>query len=312
MHPMTIPKVFNTQVFRVRQLLFLTGRDDTAWQAPHEEAQRQKGICSRGLTIKPLGSKPVLQLMSTLCLSLLSHLAPAAVAYHYTILEKADHNPDVFTQGFVLDQDWFYESSGHYGRSFLLRYPKSGKNPDAEKRLALPPHRFAEGITIVGKHLYLLSWKAGTAQVFDKHTFQLLDEYRYDGEGWGLTHDGQRLILSDGTDVLRFYSNNFALLGTRKVRLNGKPLKQLNELEYQGGMIWANRWQSNTLYAINARSGTVEAVVDLSKLHAESAPPSSDSVLNGIAYDKERDAFWITGKYWRHRYLLRFVPDLTK
>lgn len=229
-----------------------------------------------------------------------------AVEYQYTVLEKDVHDPGIFTQGFVLDEGWFYESSGHYGRSFVLRYPENGEGPGPEQRLALPRNIFAEGITIVGDQLYVLSWKAGKAWTLDKNSFQLIDEYRYGGEGWGLTHDGEQLIFSDGTDVLRFYSHDFELLDTRKVQLNGKPVTRLNELEYHDGMIWANQWQSNTIYAISAENGHVQATVELDELQQESATRSGESVLNGIAYDEKRDAFWITGKYWRNRYLLRF------
>lgn len=242
-----------------------------------------------------------------LCLLLICPLSQAARQHDYTILERAPHDPDVFTQGFVLDEDWFYESSGHYGRSFLLRYAKHNTSQQ-EDRLDLPRDIFAEGITVVDKHLYLLSWRAGKAWRLDKNSLEVLNQYSYSGEGWGLAHDGKQLILSDGSDVLRFYSDDFELRGTLKVRLNGKAVQRLNELEYHDGLIWANQWLSNTLYGINARSGAVEATVELERLQKESALRSDESVLNGIAYDAERDAFWITGKYWRHRYLLRFSP----
>ncbi|MCW8196619.1 glutaminyl-peptide cyclotransferase [Proteobacteria bacterium 005FR1] len=221
----------------------------------------------------------------------------------YEVLAREDHDPEIFTQGLALDGDNFFESSGHYGRSFLLRYPRNGGD---NQRLALPRTIFAEGIEVVGDRLYLLSWKSGKAWALDKNTFEVEKEFRYEGEGWGLTHDGQRLILSDGTDRLRFYDENFQLLGSRRVHLDGESLRWLNELEYQGGLVWANQWHSDTIYAIDPDSGAVIATVDLAALRPEAAGRSRESVLNGIAWDQAREGFWITGKYWRYRYLVRF------
>jgi glutamine cyclotransferase len=232
--------------------------------------------------------------------------AAGAEQLDYTVLAREAHDPGIFTQGFVLDRDVFYESSGHYGRSFLLRYPKQDDTGETKKRLALPRNVFAEGIEVVGDHLYLLSWREGKAWALDKHSLEVRDEYRYRGEGWGLTHDGERLIMSDGTDSLRFYSETFQALGSRRVHLKGEPVRNLNELEYQGGLVWANQWRSDTIYAIDPESGAVRATVDLPALRREAGIASGESVLNGIAYDQTRNAFWVTGKYWRYRYLLRF------
>lgn len=245
---------------------------------------------------------------------LLAATAPvlAAVEYQYTVLERERHDPEVFTQGFLIHDGWFYESSGQYGRSFLLRYPLDGKSDKKPERLALPRDIFAEGLAIAGNKLVLLSWKAGRAWVLDSRDFRLLKELHYSGEGWGLTHNGEHFILSDGTDLLRFYDDDFRLVDTLKVRLDGKAVKQLNELEYHDGLIWANQWMTDTIYAIDAASGEVKATVDLGDLQNRSATRSGESVLNGIAYDKERDAFWITGKYWRHRYLLKFSEPAPK
>lgn len=227
----------------------------------------------------------------------------------YTVLAREAHDREVFTQGFVLDDGHFYESSGHYGRSFLLRYPAEDDN-GRKARLSLPRNVFAEGIEVVGDRLYLLSWREGKAWALDKHSLKVKSEYSYSGEGWGLAHDGKRLIMTDGTDSLRFYSEEFEALGSRKVRLDDEPVQRLNELEYQGGLIWANQWHSDTIYVIDPESGVVRATVDLPALRREAGINSGESVLNGIAYDEARDAFWITGKYWRYRYLLKFHrPD---
>lgn len=247
---------------------------------------------------------------SLLFLLSLNVCASAAEEYGYTIITRQQHDPQIFTQGYIVDGDNFYESSGLYGRSFLVRYSKSN-NADAlpTKRLSLPRHIFAEGLTLFNDRLYLLSWREGQAWAFDKDSFEVLGSYRYSGEGWGLTHDGEVLILSDGSDTLRFYDSDFQLQGTLKVTLNGHPLTRLNELEYHKGVIWANQWYDKKLYAINRHDGEVAGYVDLRALHEEAAGPSSESVLNGIAYDADEDAFWVTGKNWRYQYLLRFTDS---
>lgn len=231
-----------------------------------------------------------------------------AVEYDYTILERRNHNPEIFTQGYIVEGNNFYESSGLYRRSFILRYSKSDdEGAEPAKRLDLPPNIFAEGLTLFNDRLYLLSWKEGQAWAFDKNSFEILDTYRYSGEGWGLTHDGELLIMSDGTATLRFYNEDFDLQGSQQVRFNGKALTQLNELEYHDGIVWANRWYDTRIFAINRHNGEVEAFVDLAALHREAAGASRESVVNGIAYDADADAFWVTGKYWRYQYLLRFT-----
>lgn len=262
----------------------------------------------------PLAALPMFfcRFFSPFALVLLSAFAQVLLANEkpedFTILAREDHDTAAFTQGFALDENWFYESSGHYGRSFLLRYEKDGSN-SGRIRLDLPRDIFAEGLEVVGERLFLLSWRAGRGWVYDKNSFTLESEFRYHGEGWGLTYDGEQLVMSDGSDMLRFYDEDFQLLGSIAVRHEGRPLRNLNELEYHDGMIWANQWHSNFIYAIDPASGEVKRRVDLSELQEASASPSPESVANGIAYDAGHDAFWITGKYWKHRYLLRFTPD---
>lgn len=246
--------------------------------------------------------------LALLALLSLSAYSSEAEEYGYTILARKDHDPQIFTQGYIVDGDNFYESSGLYGRSFIVRYSKSkqeGAMPT--KRLDVPRNIFAEGLTLFDDRLYLLSWKAGRAWTFDKTSLHLLDSYRYDGEGWGLTHDGELLIMSDGTDTLRFYNGDFELQSSLKVQFNGEPLNKLNELEYHAGTVWANRWYDKRIFAIDRYSGDVEGYVDVSELHREAAGSSRESVVNGIAYDAEEDAFWVAGKNWRYQYLLRFA-----
>lgn len=246
-------------------------------------------------------------LLSAILLSCSASATADAQEYSYTILERRDHDPNIFTQGYIVEGDKVYESSGLYGRSFILRYSKSGKeHSEPELRLDLPPNIFAEGLTLFNNRLYLLSWREGRAWAFDKHNFNVLDTYRYSGEGWGLTHDGELLIMSDGSDALRFYNGEFELQGSLQVSFNGKPLNKLNELDYHNGLVWSNRWYDTRIFAIDRHSGEVKAFADLSALHREAAGASPESVVNGIAYDAQEEAFWVTGKNWRYQYLLRF------
>lgn len=255
-------------------------------------------------------SSLVAALVLLLGLSSCSANSTEALEYGYTILERRHHDPDIFTQGYIVEGDNVYESSGLYRRSFILRYSKSA---DAEagpgQRLDLPPNIFAEGLTLFNNRLYLLSWREGQAWAFDKDSFDVLDTYHYSGEGWGLTHDGDLLVMSDGSDTLRFYNGEFELQGSLQVRFNGKALNKLNELEYHDGLVWANRWHDSRIFAINRHSGSVEAFADLSALQREAAGASRESVANGIAYDANEDAFWVTGKNWRYQYLLRFAEQ---
>jgi glutaminyl-peptide cyclotransferase len=248
-----------------------------------------------------------------LLLSLATWTAGATTVYQYEIIERVDHDPGVFTQGLVLRDGWFYQSSGLYGKSFLLRYPADSAGEGDVKKLEVPPNIFAEGITVVNEDLFLLSWKAGTGWRFDAKTFQLQQTFHYGGEGWGLTDDGKRLILSDGTSTIKFISpQDFSTQSKISVTLAGNPVSNLNELEYVNGVIWANQWQSTTLFGIDPSNGNVLHNVDISALQKEAGVSEFDSVANGIAYDAERDLFWLTGKYWKYRYLVKLSPSDAK
>lgn len=224
--------------------------------------------------------------------------------YSYTVIDRQPHDSQRFTQGFAVDGDWFYESSGHYGRSFLVRYHRD--TPDQAERTDLPDDVFAEGLAVVGERLYLLSWKGQLARVYSKASLRQLKSIPYRGEGWGLTHDGEYFILSDGSDTLKFLApRDFSVVRTVRAHSGETYYAALNELEYAQGLIWANRWKTNEIIGINPADGTVVARVDVSALQRESAVSQGESVPNGIAYDTRRDGFWVTGKYWRDRFLLQ-------
>ncbi len=228
--------------------------------------------------------------------------------FQYEVLEKVTHNSNTFTQGLVIHDGWIFESSGHYGKSFLQKL--NVKTNEIEKHLDLPSDVFAEGITVANDLLYLLSWKAGKAWVIHPDSFELVNTFNYDGEGWGLTNTSKYLIISDGSQIIRFFDpSSFELKKTLTVKENGTLVKSLNELEYVEGIIWANIWRQNRIVGIDIISGEVIGSLDLSELQTQSGANNIDSVLNGIAYDKNKDAFWITGKYWTDRYLIKIFPQ---
>lgn len=245
---------------------------------------------------------------------------PPPVKYTYQVLAERSHKTSLFTQGLVLDQDtsdqdMFYESSGLYGRSMLVSYPKSepvGKwipitTPFSQKK-TLSSRYFAEGLTLFNNKLYLLTWQEGTVFVYDRASFTLLKQMTYSGEGWGLTHTDDALIRSDGSHRLYFHDpEDFIITKTVKVLEQGRPVNKLNELEFINGFIWSNVWHEDRLVQIDPDSGTVVGSLDLSALVAHVDVASRESVLNGIAYDAEQDVLWITGKNWPSMYKIKLI-----
>lgn len=222
-----------------------------------------------------------------------------------TVLEEQAHDPLTFTQGLLISDGKVYESSGLYSKSFIRRY--DNQTQKIEKQRKLPNNLFAEGLTLFNNQLFLLTWKSGMALVLDPKTLQPLKKFSYSGEGWGLTHSANELIMSDGSDTLIFRNpSTFKKTKSISVHSKWKHYKNLNELDYADSAIWANIWQSNLILKISPLDGSVLGIADLSKLAEKNNRIRNESVLNGIAYDEEKKAFWITGKYWPSRYLVRF------
>jgi glutaminyl-peptide cyclotransferase len=191
----------------------------------------------------------------------------------------------------------FFESTGLLGRSTLRRVEwPSGR---VLRKVALPPDVFGEGLARVGNRLVQLTWRSGRGFVYDLATFRLLHEFRYGGEGWGLTHDGRSLILSDGSDVLT-YLDPQRFVSTRKLAVtwNGRPVHRLNELEFIDGEVWANVWHTDVIVRIDPASGRVSSFLDMSGLLPEDRRPEGGAVLNGIAYDPATRRVFVTGKLW--------------
>ncbi|HEX8354193.1 MAG TPA: glutaminyl-peptide cyclotransferase, partial [Pyrinomonadaceae bacterium] len=189
------------------------------------------------------------------------------------------------------------ESTGLERHSTLRRVElQTGK---VLQKVDVPPYFFAEGLTLFGGKLYQLTWKGEKGFVYDPQTFQKTGEFPYEGEGWGLTHDADSLIISDGSDRLRFIDpNTYQLKRTISVRDRDRPVEELNELEYVKGEIYANVWHQNRVARIDPQTGRVLGWIDLSGLLRPGETNDPEAVLNGIAYDERGDRLFVTGKLW--------------
>jgi glutaminyl-peptide cyclotransferase len=221
------------------------------------------------------------------------------------VLRTLPHDTTAFTQGLLWWDGVLYESTGQYGRSELRRIdPVTGR---ATQRVDISRAYFGEGLARVGSRLIMLTWKAQRALVHDLASFDQLSTFRYRGEGWGLCHDGARLIMSDGTDVLTFRDpESFEAAGQVRVTLRGRPLMELNELECVRGDVFANVWQEDYLVRIDPASGRVTHQIDAAGLLTRSESLGVD-VLNGIAHDPGTDTFYLTGKWWPKMFEVQFV-----
>lgn len=234
----------------------------------------------------------------------------AQTSLDYSVLLEQPHDTALFTQGLVVDEATIYESSGLFDKSLVRSYDVKTGQIIAEKRLA--GQVFAEGLTLFNNKLYLLSWRNGLLFILDPSDLALKRTKKYRGEGWGITHDGTSLITSDGSSELAFRDpNSFAIERTITVSHAGRAVDNLNELEYARQAVWANRWQHTKIYRIDPRDGKVTGLLDLTPLVPGPLTGSREHVLNGIAYDAHQDAFWVTGKNWPTRYLIRIKEPST-
>ena len=227
-----------------------------------------------------------------------------AQALDFRVLAIQEQAQQPFLQGLTLDRGILYMSSGRYGKSWLATVDAAS---NAElNRVRLDPEVFAEGLCIVDDKLYLLSWHRGRLFIFDKHSLRQIDQRRYEGEGWGLTHDGKEFVMSDGSSSLQFRDSlSFALIKRVEVRDQGQPVDQLNELEWAQNAVWANAWHTPFIYKIDPDSGKVLAKYNMQALVRVQQKNRPEAVLNGIAYDGD-GSFWISGKLWDHRYRVKF------
>lgn len=221
------------------------------------------------------------------------------------VLREFPHDPSAYTQGLLWWEGRLYESTGRYGESTLRQLdPQTGA---VERHVRVAQNLFGEGLAKVDDHLYMLTWQAQRALVFDLGTFDVVRSYRYTGEGWGLCFDGTHLVMSDGSDTLTFRDpQTFDPVGTRRVTLRGRPQRALNELECVDGAVYANVYQDEYLVRIDPDTGRVTHQIDAAGLLTPREARGVD-VLNGIAYDPDADSFYLTGKWWPKMFEVRFV-----
>lgn len=207
------------------------------------------------------------------------------------------HDPHAFTQGLLISDGTLFESTGQYGHSSVRRV--NLETGQIEQITHLPDYYFGEGLALVGARLYQLTWKAGVALVYDRDSLERVGRFNYSGQGWGLTYDGQDLIMSNGSATLkRIDPNDFSVIDTIDVREEDRPVERLNELEYINGEIWANIWFADRIVRIDPASGQVIGSLDARALKASLPAGGSPDVLNGIAWDASTRKLYLTGKYW--------------
>lgn len=224
----------------------------------------------------------------------------------YEIVKSYPHDPTCYTQGLVYDQGVLYESCGLYGESRLrVVNPENG---ETLRETEVPGEYFAEGLALLKDKLIMLTWQEGTAFVYDKETIEKIDNFNYSTEGWGLTTDGNGLIMSDGSNRLYWIDPQSGVVaGELHVTQDGYPMEKLNELEFVNGQILANVYLTDLIFRIDPSSGEVLTQIDLSGLMPEANKTRLGEVLNGIAWDKEGGRLFVTGKHWDKLYEIKLV-----
>jgi len=236
-----------------------------------------------------------------LCLNLPGCLFPGnsdvIPVYSYNIVNTYPHDRDAFTEGLVFEDGFLYEGTGLLGHSTLRRVKLETGAILQIRELA--DQFFGEGITIYGNEIIQLTWQSNVGFVYDTNSFELLQQFNYSTEGWGITHDEEHLIMSDGTSTLHFLDpQTFEETSQLAVFDNNGPVTRLNELEYIQGEIYANVWQTDRIARIEPGTGRVVGWVDLEGLLTAEDRTEPVDVLNGIAYDADSDRLFVTGKLW--------------
>jgi glutamine cyclotransferase len=225
----------------------------------------------------------------------------------HEIVRIYPHDPKAFTQGLLYLNGTLYESTGQIGESTIRKVRLADGR--VLKSADVPRPHFGEGLVNWGSQLISITWQGGVGFRWDKESFRKLGEFRYSGEGWGLTQNGREIIMSDGTPELRFLDPKTLAERKRvKVTLGGRPIADLNELEWVNGQIYANVWQTDFIVRIDPASGKIVGLIDLRGLQAKAGRSGADDVLNGIAYDPKGNRLFVTGKRWPSLYEIKLTP----
>ena len=226
----------------------------------------------------------------------------------YRVVNVYPHDPDAFTQGLIYLDGFLYESTGIQGKSSLRKVKLETGQVVAQRRAGLEAH-FAEGLAEWKGQLFQLTWQSKVALVYDLASFAPRGMFTYAGEGWGLTHDERRFILSDGSNRLRFFDPvTFREIGYVEVRDEGRPVVDLNELEFVNGEVWANVWHTDRIARISPQTGRVVGWIDLRGLMSGGFKLDPEAVLNGIAYDASGRRLFVTGKLWPRLFEIEVIP----
>ncbi len=230
----------------------------------------------------------------------------APPVYSYRVVRSYPHDRQAFTQGLVYEAGELYEGTGIRGQSSLRRVEL--ETCTVRQQYELPRQYFGEGITLFGDRIIQLTWQSRIGFVYDRGSFQLIQQFSYPTESWGITHDGSRLIMSDGTANLYFLEpETFTEIDRLEVRDEHGPVIRLNELEYVRGDLYANVWQTDRIARIDLLTGRVVAWIDLKGLLSVADRLQRVDVLNGIAYDADHDRLFVTGKWWPKLFEIQLV-----
>lgn len=248
--------------------------------------------------------------LAALALAAAGTVGAAPPQYRLEVVATHPHDARAYTQGLLWADGRLYESTGKKGRSSVRRVaPATG---EVERRTPLADRYFGEGLAKVGDRLVQLTWKAGTGFVYDADSLARRSSFSYAGQGWGLTYDGDRLIMSDGSATLRFLDpETLAVTGTLTVTAGDQPLPRLNELEMVRGELWANVYPTDLIVRIDPADGRVTGVIRAASLRDHLPAGHKVDVLNGIAYDPEGDRIFVTGKLWPRLFEVRVLSETT-
>ena len=226
-------------------------------------------------------------------------------SYQLEVVAEYPHDVEAYTQGLFFNCGELYESTGRNGFSTFRRVDL--ETGDVLHRMDFSDKYFIEGSVMFGDNLYVLTWESRVAFVYDANTLEFKTSWKYPREGWGLTTDGKQLIASDGSSLLYFMDGNFKVERKVMVKLDERPVRWLNELEYINGKIWANVYTSDEIVIINPKDGRVEGIIDCRGLLPASLRTPDTDVLNGIAYNPETKKIYLTGKNWPRLYEVKLI-----
>jgi len=231
---------------------------------------------------------------------------PILITSTYEVIATFPHDSNAFTEGLYYENGFLYESTGLYGHSSMRKVDLQSGSVIQKTQLA--EDLFGEGLTVVGDKIYQLTWKANTGFIYDRKSFDRLGEFHYPTEGWGLTYDGEYLIMSDGTSTIHFLDiSDFHEAKKVDVTFKDEPVTNLNELEYVNGEILANVWKTANIMRIDPQSGEVIQQLDMQDLIPLLDTQSPIDVLNGIAYNPDHDSLYVTGKYWPKIFEIKLI-----